>query len=346
MRLILILTLAAARPALAGAQSFDVLVARAAGLEAAGRYQDAATLLKRACALRPAEYGARMRLAEDYVRLGRLASAKAQFRLAREIAPRQADAYVAEGYAELDAGKYSDARRAFADLIAVDTASFAGYHHMGAFLSFAGRPNEAEPYFRKAMMLLESDPRSSPRDRLHSLTWLGMTLLKQRRLGEAERVLRLGLQSASRSADTADYRATFLEALALLRAKQGCDPEAEGLLLRALSVATKARDGLSRAEILSQLAGLYLRRRRLDRARGATNELLATPQTVLQDGLTEGSGAAAQWFEELGAAWAKAGDRAIARRCYARVLSFPGLPDFDEAKRQAYVAVSQLERRP
>jgi tetratricopeptide (TPR) repeat protein len=231
-----------------------------------GRFDEEARLLEKLIAFNPRDYSSYSRLAVADVRLGRPAEAKKTYARAKKIAATEADAYIDDGYFELDAGEYDSAQRDFENAIAVDTGSPAGYHHMGSYLSRMGRNAEAEAYFRKALRGLESDPKTKNADLVHTLIWLGTVIQAQGRYPEAEAVY---LKGAAIAEPGGDGHMHLLQSLGALYLLEGKDAQAEESYARAVSAAREGKCRLSHAgRALIDLGKFYLARGRRAEAEG------------------------------------------------------------------------------
>jgi tetratricopeptide (TPR) repeat protein len=323
-------------------RNVGTLLDQARDLEQKGSYADAAEVLKKIVVLQPDEYWARMRLARDYVRLGRLELARDQFKLARKIDPKQAEAYIEEGYADENAGAQALAAISFSELIAVDTASWAGYHHFGAHLSTVGRNEEAEHYFREALKRLDADPAPGPIARVHAIMWLGDVVRKQGRISEAAAIYNDGL---SRSANLPGWRATFLDSLGQLSLAQGRSTEAEEYFKRGRASCRGEEFSIGCADVLFTLVDFYASRARKADAQAAADALIAFPAQEYIGTRLEGVGSFPEKFNQLGLACEKTGLDSEAQEAYRRVLSFSDLPRSSPQYQTAKDSLANLLRR-
>jgi Flp pilus assembly protein TadD len=338
------LLLPAVRASADASREFDALSLKAVRLEEKGRYAGAVETLKEALALRPDEYALRMRLARDYIRLGRLELAREQFQSARKIDPKQAEAYIEEGYADEQAGEHAAAERSFSDLVSVDTASPVGYHHLGAFLSLNGRPAEAERSLREALKRLKADPRSTAHELAHTIQWLGNAVRAQGRFSEAAALFDEGL---ARSAGMPGWRTTFLADLGDLSLAQGRDAEAEGYYNRGRASCDGEPFSDGCADVLFALVDFYAERERKGDAQSAADALLAYSPLEFAGSLPQqGVDNTPERFGKLGLECRKLGLVPEAEKAYRRVLSYSYLPSSSESVNTAKRALADLQRRP
>ncbi len=199
---------------------------------ALGQNEKAALLMKKALKQRPQEYELTVELAKCYVRMGRFERAKDAFAQAKRIDGKAAKAYIEQGYAYLDAGQDVQAQREFEDLIAVDSASPIGFHHMGTYFFRRHQYHEAEEYYRRAVQGLEAKPLQNPDDLDHALSNLGMTLLAQGKFAEAEVVYRKGLEQTH---PDIYWQSEFLHGLGVIAEAQGQTAKAEQLYQQAMA---------------------------------------------------------------------------------------------------------------
>lgn len=217
---------------------------------------------------RPADYNLRTRLAQDYARLGRMKEAKAQFARARKIDRKAADAYIMEGYVDLQRRDFAEAHRDFADLIAVDSANPAGYHHMAKYLEERGDAAGAERNLRKALALLRARGPGSAEDVLHATLNLGCVVRLQGRAEEARSIFEGGLARAP----NARWQAVFLREAAKTQDLQGHAAQAEALFLDAAKRCEEhpcVDNGDVAADALLRLAVVYSSEGKKVQAEGA-----------------------------------------------------------------------------
>ncbi len=315
---------------------FNALLDRAQKAEDRGAYAAAADLRRRALALLPDHYAPRVALAEDEVRLGRLDLARSDFALARKADPKMAEAYVEEGYADVNAGQPDAAERAFSALVAADPSNPQGYHHLAAFWSRRGDFAKAEGFMRKSIVLLEADPRAHVEDLLGDLQWLGAILESEGRWPDAEAVYRDGL---SRAKTSPDFQATFIAALASRQSPQ----EARASLEKAAAVCRQTRGcgPTTIGPILVRLAGLYMDESKTARARAALSEA-GNAYGALDDGNSLGLDENAEKYIALGRAYEKLGDETLAERWFLRVLALSRALSSSPQLRAARKALADL----
>ena len=197
-----------------------------------GRDEDAVKYFEKAIKQNPQDYDLYIRLARSRMRLGRSAQAKEAFAQARKFEGKAADAYIQEGYFHLNLGEPARAKEAFENAIDVDTASPFGYHHMGAYLDLQKKYPEAEKYLRRALEILETNPKTTADDLLHTIHWLGNEIQAQGRFTEAEAIYRKCLEKPSPS----DYYVECLRSLGDIYASQGKNAQAEEVFKQAAAV--------------------------------------------------------------------------------------------------------------
>jgi tetratricopeptide (TPR) repeat protein len=297
------------------------MIQRAHALDEKEDYAGAAALYEKILAVKPDEYWVTVSLAHDYARLGRLEDTRRTFAKAKEINGKEAAAYIEEGYAFTDAGNNAEAERTWAELIASDTTSFMGYHHMGTTMVREGRLAEAEYYYKESIKRLEaqSDSQAHHYDLMHSLNALAALFWRQGRLGEADAVYRRGVE---KSRGDPSNKAQFLAALAEIHASEGRSAKTERLLRRALAVC-EPKDACFRtahANVLGGLAEFYLAHgRRAEATEMADKEaalydpfgdvpLLAFPFSVQQ-------------LASIAALYVSLGDEAKAEGIYRRLIA-------------------------
>ncbi|MFI5347952.1 MAG: hypothetical protein ACHQ2Z_00280 [Elusimicrobiota bacterium] len=193
-----------------------------------GRFGEEVRLLRLGIERKPKEYDLYSRLAHAYIRLGRSAEAKEAFAKAGTIDSRFA--HIEEGYFYLHSGEPRHARAVFEDVIAVDSASAMGYHHMGAYMGTGQRYAEAEKYLRRALEKLEADPDAGEDDLVHTLTWLGNVVRDQGRYAEAEAFY---LKASDKAHPGSRRQFLLLQALAKLYAAEGDTARAERIYRQA-----------------------------------------------------------------------------------------------------------------
>jgi tetratricopeptide (TPR) repeat protein len=231
---------------------------------ALGRYAEAAVRFRKALNIRPGDYWTNIEQAKTAAAMGRLDEAKKAFARARSINPKLAAAFIAEGYARIGMGEDAAGEKTFETLISIDTSSPVGYHHMGAYLAGHGRLAEAEHYFRQALRMIKSDPRSDRNDLLHALTWLGIVLSREGRRADAEAVYLEGLIEF-RPGSACYWKQELSLSLGRLYADEGRDPEAERLFRQSASACAGKFDaglGWSRENGTITLARFYAERGR------------------------------------------------------------------------------------
>ena len=261
----------------------------------------------------PNRYWPHVQLAQAYLQLGRLKEAKDEFAVARKIDPKASDAYVKEGYGRLAFGDGIGGERTLQALIAVDSASFAGYQHLGALLSMQGRHAEAEPYFREALRRLEADPGSDLTEISHSTLWLSDALDQQGRAPEAEDVLRAVLERAKAPSEG---RAPLLIALADHYGSRSRTAEAEA----AYAEAAASGEPLQISRAMVALASLLLAQNRRAEAGAAAERAFSASGRIAAGQMVPGFGGAAGLLKRLGELFERLGQDARAEETYRRVL--------------------------
>ena len=195
---------------------------------AQGQHEKAAEALREALLRRPKDYGLTMQLAQTYLRTRRYDLAKQTFARAKKIDDKAAAAYIKEGYAYLSAGEDEQGRKEFEDLIAIDTASPLGYHHMGAYLERHQRYLEAEGYYRRALGMQEENPVSNDFDLIHTVTNLAELISEHGgRLAEAGALCRKYL---GRGKINSCERGLLLETLAGISVSEDKFTEADNFI--------------------------------------------------------------------------------------------------------------------
>jgi tetratricopeptide (TPR) repeat protein len=224
----------------------------------AGRFEEEVPLLKKLVAGAPDDYLLYRRLARVDENLGRFAEARETYALSRRINGKTAAAYIEEGYFYQNSDDVARAQEAFQNAVVVDTASYAGYHHLGSFLSARRRYPEAETSLRRALKILEADPNALASDFAHTSLFLGQAVAAQGRLAEAEAVLLRGLEKTS--ADD-DLHAALLNSLADLYVSKGDNARAEEVYKRSAAACGARAESDCRfwaARALIGLGRLYL----------------------------------------------------------------------------------------
>lgn len=229
----------------------DDLLDQASRLEDRQDYASAASLLEKAVARDPSSYQLRVSLAEADVHLGRLTRARDQFKAARGLNKRGAQAYIDEGYVDIDAGQQDAAETMFSALIAVDTTNPVGYHHLGMLLDMEGKHAEAKRYLRHAMRLFQKYPKAS-RARLHCLKDLAC-LVSGDDPAQAEALFRQALEEGQGlpdfEADVLYFQGTFFQS-------RGRKREAAAAFKKGLAYC-KSQCGDAETQLLAGLAGLH-----------------------------------------------------------------------------------------
>ncbi|MFI5347958.1 MAG: tetratricopeptide repeat protein [Elusimicrobiota bacterium] len=156
-----------------------------------GRFDEEIVALKGMIARQPSRF-ALAKLAQTYTRLGRASEAEKAYSRANAVEPKGADAgrYIEEGYFNLHAGKVVQAEEDFESAVDLDTANPAAYHHLGAYYEQTGNYPEAEKHYRRALELLQADPRTKAADRIHTIFLLGNVLMREGRAPAAQAVYR------------------------------------------------------------------------------------------------------------------------------------------------------------
>jgi tetratricopeptide (TPR) repeat protein len=196
-----------------------------------GKYEKAAELLQKSLDGHPEQsYVTYVELARCYRRLGREAAAREVIARGKKDARKGLNFYIQKGYFNLNSGEDEQAKNDFQSLIAIDTASPSGYHHLGYYFYVHRRLAEAERYLRHAVKMQEDDPQRDIRDFLHSIVTLGDILHKDGRDAENIPLYRKGLAATARDSD---LRTRILWELARVYASQGKTAEAEDLFKQA-----------------------------------------------------------------------------------------------------------------
>ena len=226
-----------------------------------GRFDAAIILLQKLIGQEPENYIHYSMLANAYSTLGRPTEAREMYARAKKIGGKLLDVYIEEGYFYLQSGDSVHAREDFESIIAIDTSSSLGYHHMGAYLYSRRQYPEAERNFRQALEKLRANPNASKQDFLHTKLWLGDTIAAQGRYAEAETVY---LDALEKSWPGDGRRPMLLEKLAALYAAEGKNAQAEEFYRRAVT-AFRTRFELRFEYVVSALIDLgnfYLSRGR------------------------------------------------------------------------------------
>jgi tetratricopeptide (TPR) repeat protein len=119
-----------------------------------------------------------------------MAEAREDFARAKAREGGSRNAIIREGYFLLVSGDRAGAKEDFESVIAADTSSAVGYHHMASLMSARGDERGAEASLRRALELEKADPKTSAADELHTLGRLGELLLTEGRAEEAIAVYR------------------------------------------------------------------------------------------------------------------------------------------------------------
>jgi tetratricopeptide (TPR) repeat protein len=282
-----------------------------------GRYDKSTPMLEVAVKAWPDDYWLRMRLGEAYIGLGRFDEAKATFALARKLDARKADAYIEEGYADFQAGRPAEAENLFNELIAVDSTSFVGYHHLASLLGKQNRWPEAERNVRESLKRLELDPKSAANDILHSTMWLGGILEGTGRRAEAETLYQNALEKAR--GDTF-WTCGFLSQLGRLCLSDGREAQAKGYFQKVQGAACAGCADCDLARLFSYGGGATISRRE-----GKKNEVEAAADGAstifpgLKKHVDQFDGDAMALYE-IGDALDKSGDDARAEVFYREAI--------------------------
>jgi tetratricopeptide (TPR) repeat protein len=260
-----------------------------------------------------------MELARSFVGLGRLDSARKCFAAAKRIDPRQAEAYVQEGYTDYAAGRADRAESDLRGLIAVDTSNPLGYHHLGSILAFEGRDVEAETYFRKSLGLFGTRPQADEGNKLHTLAWLGdidYFFKGKSKEAEAEAYYQRGLREASSSNL---YKVKFLMSLGWIYDERGKYAAAEDFYRRSTAVCADARDcGSYAPQAFMTLANFESERGRKREAHDDADRAWALLESESLPSMIRG--ATLEGFTRLGDIYWGTGDWAGAVKSYGRLL--------------------------
>ena len=283
-----------------------------------GRFEEEVPLLKGMIEKAPRIYSHYDQLAKAYIRLGRSVEAKDTYAQGKKINGKTAEAYVREGYFNVDLGDFVHAKEDFEGAISVDTASPVGYHHMGSYLFACGRYSESEKYFRRALEL-EADPNAHVGSYLHTLSRLHRAIRAQGRYADADAVYYKGVEKVASSRD-----ARSLGALASLYAAQGKSAQAEETYTRAVTLcAGRSACSCSEAgDALINLGQFYLKQGRRAEAEAAAERIEKSCADVR----------AAEWLNvqsDLAAFYADLGDVSRLRALYARLMPLRRTMPFD-----------------
>lgn len=210
-------------------------------------------------------------IAQAYVGQGKLAEARDAFARAHRVDPRQAQAYIQEGYATLGQDDAAS-KAAFQDAVDIDTSSPLGYQHMGAYFATHGQLREAEHWFREAMARHRSSPRPVLGDMLDTYSYLGKVLGEEGRAAEAQAVLREGI---GKSGDRWAWHANLLNELAQVYLSAGKPDKAQDALEEAVRICDEPYRCLSFGLPIGKVAPLGLARLYADRGKRAQALALA-----------------------------------------------------------------------
>jgi len=288
-----------------------------------GRYEEELPLLRRRVEVRKESL---YPLAQLYVHLGRFEEAKRTFAQARAISGKTTKAYIQEGYFDLYSGNSDEARKDMENGIAVDTASPFGYHHMGTYLSDMGRYSEAEEYFRRALRMLEADPRASAHQLLHTRMWLSEVVQSQGRHSEAEAIL---LECLEKAPADDEFRPHVLLLLANVYASEGDAFKAQAAYERGVA-ACGVGSACDPADAVAALIGLG----RFQAGRGRRDEAQATAARAARaaEGVSIGGGLFGV-LGDLADLYASLGDvrngEALHRRLLPMRRTMPFNPELD-----------------
>lgn len=177
---------------------FEAELAIGIGEQALGRHDLAIPALEKASKLKPGDYWACVMLAQAYSDAGRMSDSERTYARAKKIDPHQTVSYILEGYSEVYGGEDEQGRRQFEYLIALDTSSPAGYHHLGAYYASHGRLDLAEAFLRKAAALYHAEAWADAPDVFHTSRVLASVLEREKRSAEAEQVYRSALEAGLR----------------------------------------------------------------------------------------------------------------------------------------------------
>lgn len=142
--------------------------------------RQAAKAFEKALSLDPSDLGLYGDLGRAYKMMGDYHNAIKAYARAKRLAPRQADAYVDEGYAKLAHGdKPEDTKRLFEKAAALTADSGHGLHHLADFYRRSGRTTKSIAAFKRAIHLESSALPSAqinaePQD--HMLLNMGVSL--------------------------------------------------------------------------------------------------------------------------------------------------------------------------
>ena len=151
----------------------------------------AAVALKKAEALAPLDERSRFTLAMSYVAMGRRAWARPELRTLAAAAPRNALYPYWTARLDYDDGQYAAAVEGLKHALALDPGSMKAYDNLGLAYDALGRSDEAIASHESALKLNRASSAPSPWPALN----LGVLLLRQGRLDEAEALLRESLRA-------------------------------------------------------------------------------------------------------------------------------------------------------
>ncbi len=316
---------------------FEVQRMMARVYEESGQYGRQALALEQMFKQKPQDYELAIGLARSYLHMGRLDRATEVLAQAKRINAKASIAYLEQGRVYAQLGAYAQAKQEVESGIAVDTASPRGFLLLGSYYEKLQHPQEAEANYRQALQRLEAKPLSDPAQLKEALLQLGLNLLLQKRLAEAEAVCRRGLEESGRDPH---WRTGFLDALGDVLTAEGKSTEAEESYQRAAALC-EIKSGCARqdwAEATVRLVTFYAIQGRKSEAKALAERLATAYEGVAINEDNVG------WFVRLADLFFIVGDRAKAETFSRRILvARAGLPsDMLAAQAQKILARVRL----
>jgi len=142
--------------AVPGAEADDGIAA-AKALLAAGRHEEAASLLEKACRESAGEMPAHFYLAYCYAGRGALDGARAEYEICADLAPDRPEVHYNLGVVLSRMGSYEAAARAFEEALLLNPGYADANFNCGLAHYRAGEPATAIRYFREARALAPDD---------------------------------------------------------------------------------------------------------------------------------------------------------------------------------------------
>lgn len=159
-----------------------------------GEWMNAAIALKKAEAIAPLQERDRFTLSMAYIRLGRPDWARPEIDALAAAFPQNALYPYWLGRIDYDARQYPAAIAHFERAITLDPQMMRAYDNLGLCFDYLGRYDDAVAQYRRAIELNRKQATPSPWPHLN----LGITLLAQNKLADAEAALREALQYDAR----------------------------------------------------------------------------------------------------------------------------------------------------